>query len=550
MLNEEGLILVAILAACTLVALGALELVWPTRPRHPARRPAAIPDPLRRPTSRTVAPPRATVAGPRPAATTEVAASIEPLAPPVPLDVPSFLDVGPRESALTPAVAAAAEPPIIEAPTTAPALRIVASGTVPAETVWPDRPRPARARPILRPVRPLVAAAEPSPSQTPPVEPSPAQPPASAEPELEESLVARGFVLVKAGQFSEAVLLAQEALEASKSAETLVPTTRAAQERARLWGVVGLGRAGLDDVEGARFAFEEAIALAPGTERLIWERHLVELALAIGRRSLAGVDAESHPEHLATLRSAMEWLERGLDVAPDDPDLRATLTAARDALWPAHETIVKALVQRQEFGEARRVLADAMADPECPPERQGAFRRLLGRTMGGEVAQAAVEAGTHLQSGRADDAMAALVRAQGLLEAVPADALSPRRRQELERRLWEGYVALGIHQVDAGTPDAALDPLFRAVAFTEVASERREEARGLLVRALGEIVEARSTEIVRLVAAGDTTVAAIQGEKLWSLLRSTVDQGLPEDLLEEAFAKVRTLLERIGAKRP
>ena len=550
MLNEEGLILVVILAASVLVALGALELVWPTRPRHPARRPAAIPAPLRRPTPRSSISPRVTVAGPRPAIETSVvAAPVAPLASPVPLEVPSFLDVGPPASEPAPAVVGA-EPPIVEMPTTAPALRIVTSGTAPAETARPDRPRPARPRPLLRPVRSLVTAADPSPSQAPPLAPSPAQPPASAEPEAEGSAVDRGFALVKAGRFSEAVTLGQEALETSKSADLSVPTTRAAQETARLWGVVGLGRAGLDDVEGARFAFEEAIALAPGMERLIWERHLVDLALAIGRRSLAGVDAESLPEHVVTLRSAMDWLERGLDVAPDDPDLRATLTATRDALWPTHETIVKALVQHQEFAEARRMLADVMADPECPPERQGAFRRLLGRTMAGEAAQAAAEAGTHLQGGRADDAMAALVRAQSLIEAIPADALSPRRRQELERRLWEGYVALATHRVDAGTPDAALDPLFRAVAFTEIASERTEDARGLLVRTLGELVDARSTEIVRLVAAGDTSVAAIQGDKLWSLLTSTVEQGLPEDLLGEAFARVRALLESIGAKRP
>jgi hypothetical protein len=49
------------------------------------------------------------------------------------------------------------------------------------------------------------------------VEPSPAPPEASAEPE--GSVVDRGLALVKAGRFSEAVTLGQEALEALKSVD-------------------------------------------------------------------------------------------------------------------------------------------------------------------------------------------------------------------------------------------------------------------------------------------------------------------------------------------
>jgi len=387
---------------------------------------------------------------------------------------------------------------------------------------------------------------------TPPAPPAVAPPPVDPSPEAEPegSAADRGLALVKAAQFGEAVTLAQEALEAAKSADVPASTTSTALETARLWGVVGLGKAGLDELEGARFALDEAIALAPGSERLTWERHLADLALAIGRRSLADVAAESPPERVAALRVAIDWLERGLDVAPDDAELRATLTAARDALWPAHEAIVKGLVERQEFAEARRMLADVMADPGCPPERQAAFHRLLGRTMGGEAARATAEASTHLQGGRVDEAMAALVHAESLIEAIPPDAFARRRRQELERRLLAGYLTLGANRIHVGTPEAALDPLFRAVSFTEITSERREEARRLLVRTLGEIVETRAVEIGRLIEAGDTRAAAVESEKLWSLLRSAVDRALPEGRLAEAFDKVRALFDRAGAERP
>lgn len=552
MLSEEGLLLVVILVACGLVVLGTLEFVWPTRPRHPQRRPGAVRDPLRRARPRTAPPRLVAAASTQPAIETPaVAAPSEPLASPVLLEVPQFLGATPPVSGLAPAVVAA-EPPTVDAPTAAPDLGSVTSATAPAETTRPDRPRPARARPIPRPAPPLVTAAEPPPSQAPvvlpPVAPPRVDPSPRAEPE--RSVADHGLALVKAGRFSEAATLGQEALAAAKSADVPVPTASATQETARLWGVVGLGKAGLDDLEGARFAFEEAIALASRSERLTWERHLVDVALAVGRKSLVDVDAESGPEHVAALRLAIDWLERGLDVAPDDAELRATLTAARDALWPAHETIVKGLVDRQEFAEARRMLTEVMADPECPPERQGAFRRLLGRTMGGEAARATAEASTYLQGMRVDEAMAALVRAQSLIEAIPPDALARRRRQELERRLWAGYLTLGANRIHAGTPEAALDPLLRAVSFTEIAVERKEEARRLLARTLGEIVETRTVEIVRLVDAGDTSAAATESEKLRSLLRSAVDRGLPEDRLAEVFAKVRALSDRAGAERP
>jgi hypothetical protein len=439
-LSEEGLLLVVILVACGLVALGTLELVWPTRPRHPQRRRVPARDPLRRARSRAT-PPSRVIADPAP------------------------LLAAPRPS-----------PPV---------LPVVSVPAVPDEETAQERPK--------------------------------AETPASVEPE--GSVVDRGFALVKTERFVEAATLAQGALDARKSGAIAAPTTSEARETARLWGVVGLAKAGLDDVDGARFAFEEAIALAPRTERLTWERHLIDLALTVGRHALGDVETapgpartEVGPERVEALRSAMDWLERGLDLAPDDAGLRATLTAVRGALWLAHEAVLTGLVQRQEFVEARRILSEVMADPECPPDRQGAFRRLLGRTLSGEASQAIAGAIVHVQAGHVDQAMTALSHAQSLIEGIPADALANKRRQELERQ--------------------------------------GEEVRGLLVRAVGEIVDARAAEIARLIDAGDTSTASLQSEKLWSLLRSGVSQGLAEDHLEDAFGKVRALFDRAGARRP
>ena len=55
------------------------------------------------------------------------------------------------------------------------------------------------------------------------------------------------------------------------------------------------------------------------------------------------------------------------------------------------------------------------------------------------------------------------------------------------------------------------------------------------------IAAERSVDIAALVDAGDPGAAAIQGDKLWSLLRGAVDQGLPQEDLADAFARVSAL---------
>lgn len=140
---------------------------------------------------------------------------------------------------------------------------------------------------------------------------------------------------MKAQRLDEVVALAEEALAARKSATTLVPPAAAAREAAGLWGLIGLARQGLDDLDGARFALEEAIALAPGGERSVWERHLVALALAVGRRSIERAATGPAADRVASLESAVEWLERGLAIAPHDAELREAAELAARALQAA-----------------------------------------------------------------------------------------------------------------------------------------------------------------------------------------------------------------------
>jgi pentatricopeptide repeat protein len=609
MLSEEGLILLGVFVGCALVVLGALEVIWPTRPRYPERRSRPVPELWRQMAERGVLAQRRASSGVDPGAGERVSAARASgqWTPPRP-EEPAVAAVVPRDPAMALPAAAAPKPAAVEpaapvvvatkAPVAEPAaIPVAAPVSARPETAEPAVVPPAPARPEVvttaaEPVepaatvsasdasddRPLASppalrvvppqgepqearrerrgprlrsvprpASRPAPPEAP-VEPAPRQPP--EPPAREVPIVERCRALLETRQFAEVVTLGQDALGARKAAAVPVPSPAVAQETAQLWGVVGLAKQGLEDFDGARFAFEEAIAVAPRAERPTWERRLASLALTVGRQSLLGAENEpARPARVSSLRTAIDWLERGLVVAPDDTGLRDALAATREALWPTYEAVVKALVQRQEFDEARRMIDEVVEDPECPPERRSGLRELLDGAQGAEAGQATAEALRLLQRGQHDEAAAVLTRAESMLTALGADGLSAKRRQELERRLWSAYLKLGVDRVEAGAREAAMAPLFRALALTELGSERQDVARAMLTRALGEIVDERSAAIGRLIDAGDLATASTESDKLWSLLRGAVDQGLPEDDVLDVFNKVLALFRRMNGKR-
>ena len=479
MLNEDALLFVLIMGACGIVVLGTLELVWPTRSRHAARRsPAAVNlRPLPRPTFA------------RPASLTQ-------RAEPVPIATPPAVEA--VEAVVVP------EPVVVEAAAPAPVL----------EPAPPLAPEPA---PVLVPEPAPVLAPEPAPALVREPAPVPAPepvitrdeetPPLSIVPPA-ESNVERAVALVEAGRFGEALALAREGLAASKPSDTSAPTQGAAQERARLWGLAGRAQHGLGDIEEARFAFEEAIANAPGSERETWERHLAALALEVGRRPLAEAENASPLARTAALGAALEWLDRGLAVAPDHADLAETRERVHDALWAAHEAAIEDLVHGKEFVEARRRIDLVLTDPECPVECRRALGGLLARTLGGQARQAAGEALRHRLGGRDEAALGALARAEDLLA-----------------------------------------PLFRAWPLAGD-DERGCQTRTLLVEALEEIVEARAEDIDRMIDAGETSVAMVHCEKLWGLVRGAIDHGLTREDTAGAFSRALGLFDRIRTEQP
>ncbi len=481
MLSEEALVVLAAFGACGLLVLGILELLWPTRSRHPERE--------RRPAGPHAARPH-------------------------------------RRSALTRhSLERGRDPYVRREPTPVTPLR------VPLESA----PAPAEAPVPLVPV-----AAEPAPAAavTPP--PAVVDPPALIEP---DSVVETCFELYQTQRYAEVVERASAALGAGGPGD--------AQETAALWSVVALARQALGEDAEARAALEAAIAAAPAADRPTYQRQLASLAESVAEGLLAEAGRHASPESeecLAAIRSAVAWLERGATAAPTDTALAELAAAAQAMLWPAWERTVVALAQRQEFRAARRLLREALADPRFPAARADAFRELFSGTFSGEIGQLTAQAIRSMQDARESDALTALSRAETLLDTLNDEALSPKRREEVDRRLWWGYNKLGVRRVEAGDHEAALEPLFHALGY-EVGPERRQETVALLVRALDGVADARALAIRERADAGDREAAVVQCDALWSLLQGAAGRGLTPADLDGTFAKVRRLFESLGRPR-
>jgi tetratricopeptide (TPR) repeat protein len=460
-LTEEALIFLAALGALGLVVLGTLELLWPARPRHPVRRPAAAPAAAAR----------------------------------------KWRSSRPRHA-----------------------------------------PRDDRA-PYVRPAR--IPEAPPVPPPAPLGPPPSAEEPAGPGPRV--PTVERCFELYQAGRHADVVALAAAALGGAEPSPPPGP-----QEAAALWSVLALAQRGLGDHIAARRALETAITTAPEADRAAYQRQLATLALGVAQDlvAAAGAQAAADSESRVTdLRDALAWLEDGRAAAPGDPGLRELAATAEALLWPAYEQVVMALVQRQDFRAARRLLREALDHPRVPSARGETFRELFSGTFSGEIGQLTAQAIRSMQEARETEALASLRRAEGLLETIHEQALPPKRREEVDRRLWWGYNKLGLRRVEAGAFEEAMEPLFRALRLAGTAPDRQSETRAALVQAFEGWTEARALAIREVADGGDREAAIVQSDKLWTRLRTASEDGLSERELGGAFARVRRLFEEIGRER-
>jgi len=493
-LSEEALIFLGGLAALGGVAMSVLELLWPTRPRHPVRRVVAAADP----------------------------------APPPAVPIPSPPGPGPS-------------PP----PSVAPRRRWRSNRPRHAMngSRSPYQRRESREPASAGAARPLTERAWSAP---PSVELPPAAPPADPQPALDAaSAVERCFALYEQRAYAEVLAAAPPAIAAS--AEAGRPA-----DVARLWSIVALAEQAREDRAAARAALESAIGAAPADERPAYRRQLATLAANVAQTLVVqaeGVRGPSSEDHLRALREALDWLECGTAAAPADAVLRELAADVEGRLWPSYERVVTSLVQRQQFGAARRLLREALDHPRVPAERTEAFRELFSGTFGGEIGQLTAQAIRSMHDARETEALAALERAERLLESIHDDVLPPKRREEVDRRLWWGYKKLGRRRAQAGEHEAAAEALARALRFAGTGTDRQADTRAALVRALEGLVETRVLRVRELAESGDHAGAAAQGDALWARLRAAVADGLEETELAAACAKARRVLDEVGVRR-
>ncbi len=528
MLSEEALILIAAAGALALLLLGVLELVWPSKPRHPVRR------------------------------ATPPAAPVRPAAPPS--TPPSTPFTGPRFP--PPTVVKEAPPARKRRSKVSPHARPHAR-RAPAEAELPGMAGTAAAADQLRGA-PAVSGApwragepeavDPEPVMVPldeirrPVErevghaPVSSEASAEAERQLDPLLVETCFSLYQDRCYDEVVSVGESALG---RVQTDALGDDDAHEVAALWSVVALAKQAQDDDEGAREALEAALAVAPVAERVTYRQHLAALALNAAQTLVGRANNHEADDRVGGLRAALAWVERGLEAAPADARLREVSDQAQDALWPAYEQTVNRLLQRQEFEAARQCLGEALDDPALPSAWLGDFQDLLAGTFGGEIGQLTAQAIRSMQEEREPEALLSLQRAEELLATISEEALPPKRREEVDQRLWWGYTRLGMRRVEAEEFEEALDPLVHALRFGTISPDRQAETRVTLVRALEGVADLRARAIRQLCDDGHRDEAQLRTEALHELLRSCMELGISEDDLSVALATTRRLTEEL-----
>jgi len=154
-----------------------------------------------------------------------------------------------------------------------------------------------------------------------------------------------------------------------------------------------------------------------------------------------------------------------------------------------------------------------------------------------------------VQEARETEALGSLQRAEELLARVHDEALPPKRREEVDRRLWWGYNRLGARRVESGEFEDAIEPLFRALRLAPVGTERHAETRAALVRAFEGLVDARALEIRQRADDGDREAAVVETDRLWARLTGARARGREEHDLAVASAMVRRLFDELGLTR-
>jgi hypothetical protein len=571
MLSEEALIVLATLMASGLLVLGVMELVWPPKPRRAVvRRPRPAPAAPLPPMPREIADsssvfrslrepaPSVVEAPPVPAVVEEPPQVVEPPPPPPP-PPPSAPAPVVAVAPLEPAPAKAVEPPPLPAPRRgSPAAR---AGRAPRAVEWraegvpviggdvelrPPRvgspepepspqPAPAAAPPELAPVAAREEAVVPPP--VPPSPPAPAETAPRREAKPSVLPIDTCLTMYRERRFAEVVSLGSAALEVNAR---MAPVSERHDEAAALYDLVGLSKQELGDRDGARAAFAAAVRGAEAAVRPTYVRHLLTLLRGTVDPITAGTAGTDEAAQVRELRAWTVALDEAIKAVPGDEALTPAIASVREALSPACERLVARVVSGEGDDRAREIVLEALSDEAMPPAWREGLRDQLTSASSAEIGQLTAQAIRSVQDGKDVEALAALERAERLSGALPSGAVADDRREEFERRLWWGYTKVGLRRVDTKKFEDALEPLFRALKLGGIDEERLSETRSALVRALDGYVDAKWPALQKL---GNENPARAQAEveKLWAMLRDSIDRGINQDDLSDALAKVMHL---------
>jgi hypothetical protein len=583
MLTEEALILLATLAASGMLALGVMELVWPTVPRRGARRPRASLPPL---DSAFVAEGTRGARGSSGGDVLRARLGAPPLAvPEVPIRVVEAADVAAAPTAdevrgHRGAAAVDTETASVIADRGAPAgaesdaaagrpefdrsvseaVSVPVADRIDAPTATVEAPT-AVAAPIVTEEPPREPAPPTASSEiaAEPATPLPAAP-ARARPERRRTIVAdRGrtvlpietcLAMYNEHRYTEVVSLGSAALEVHAR---MAAVSHRPDEAAALQDLVGLAKQELGDREGARAAFGTAIANAAPAARPPYIRHLLTLVRGI----VDGVNVKDDDGiRVRELRACLAAIASALDVASGDESLLGARQAVLEAVGALCDRLVPFALDDDGDPAAKALLLEVAGDERMAGPWLDRLRERLGASpvtgttpvsgaagtttvSTAEVGQLTVFAVRAVQEGREDEALEALERAEHLAAAMTGPG-ADERREELERRLWWGYTKVGLRRLERGAFDTALDPFFRALRLGRVDSDRLSETRGALVRALDGVAET-TLPALQALRETDAPAAARETARVAGALQSWAAHGLTEQDLGEAHDRITRL---------
>jgi len=354
--------------------------------------------------------------------------------------------------------------------------------------------------------------------------------PEPREPDPLESCLRR----YQEGEYAEALEAATSALR-SESGEP-IPSAPSFQ-RAALWGLAGLARQALGDRDGAGQAFEAGLGCAPALAGPSAPPEAMSLAVLVARLIVESAEAaaEASADVMAGLGLARALGEAGAAAEPSDDTLREILARAQEAGFALVDRPAKVLLDRREFDEARRLIEEALGSPDLPAARREALCELLWTSVTGEVGRLTGEA--FESAGDVSEALALLDRAEEAIRQLPPDAFTGERQEDLRRRIWWGHTKLGVARTEAGNPEAALPPLYRALGLPDMDAERQTQTRRALAQALEAVADKAEAAVAGLLGEGDRPGAEARGQALCRVIDEAFEQGLSQEELMVAIAR-------------